>query len=304
MTPEARRRLLLPGPPVRPAVPGTQPIVPPPSLITLPRSIDWRNVGGKNYVTSVKYQGGAPTCIAFAQTAALESCVLRSGVVAPGTDLDLSEQSLISCNDRFPGGAAEFMANPGLPTEACYRYAPESSSCSAACGGWRDQTYRIGRHQYFRVPRSIDEFKAYLVHHGPIVTGMNVPLDFLDYPGGVYFPHPVTRDGRPNVLDGFHLVLVIGYDDAGQYFIAKNSWGTGWGEAGFFRIDYTQFKSGFVDFGQLNDAFSDCVGPANRPGTWSPWLPGWNNAPALRSLHAVNDANDSLQASRRTVGSI
>jgi len=47
---------------------------------------------------------------------------------------------------------------------------------------------------------------------------------------------------------GGHAVLLIGYDEPGQYFIAKNSWGTGWGEAGYFRIAYTEVNS-VVNFG-------------------------------------------------------
>jgi uncharacterized protein (UPF0297 family) len=37
---------------------------------------------------------------------------------------------------------------------------------------------------------------------------------------------------------GLHNVVVVGYSEAEQYWICKNSWGTGWGEQGFFRIAY------------------------------------------------------------------
>ena len=33
-------------------------------------------------------------------------------------------------------------------------------------------------------------------------------------------------------------MAIIGYDDAQKAWIAKNSWGTGWGAGGFFRIGY------------------------------------------------------------------
>jgi C1A family cysteine protease len=57
--------------------------------------------------------------------------------------------------------------------------------------------------------------------------------DFYAYTGGVY-TH--TWGG----LVGLHCVEVIGYDDLGGSWICKNSWGTRWGENGFFCIAYGQ----------------------------------------------------------------
>jgi C1A family cysteine protease len=38
---------------------------------------------------------------------------------------------------------------------------------------------------------------------------------------------------------GGHAVVAVGYDDAQQRFIVRNSWGTGWGMAGYFTMPYT-----------------------------------------------------------------
>ena len=35
-------------------------------------------------------------------------------------------------------------------------------------------------------------------------------------------------------LLGGHAVLAVGYDEAEQRFIVRNSWGTGWGKKGYF----------------------------------------------------------------------
>jgi len=38
---------------------------------------------------------------------------------------------------------------------------------------------------------------------------------------------------------GGHAVLAVGYDDAQQRFLVRNSWGTGWGMQGYFTMPYT-----------------------------------------------------------------
>jgi hypothetical protein len=77
---------------------------------------------------------------------------------------------------------------------------------------------------------------------------MNVYDDFYYYTGGVY----THTSGN---LAGAHAVLLVGYDDAGQYFTVKNSWGTGWGEAGYFKIAYSEVKS-VVNFGDWTIAYT------------------------------------------------
>jgi C1A family cysteine protease len=55
----------------------------------------------------------------------------------------------------------------------------------------------------------------------------------------------VARTGQmpyPNVqteqLLGGHAVALVGYRDSTQQFIARNSWGTGWGDRGYFYMPY------------------------------------------------------------------
>jgi C1A family cysteine protease len=38
---------------------------------------------------------------------------------------------------------------------------------------------------------------------------------------------------------GGHAVLAVGYDDAQQRFLVRNSWGDGWGMGGYFTMPYT-----------------------------------------------------------------
>jgi C1A family cysteine protease len=37
---------------------------------------------------------------------------------------------------------------------------------------------------------------------------------------------------------GGHAVLAVGYDDAEQRLLVRNSWGDGWGQGGYFTLPY------------------------------------------------------------------
>jgi len=257
LAPETRRNLLLAAPRARTLPPGTRLSFTPP---TPPAAFDWRNVSNSSYLTSVKNQVGS-TCVAYANTASLESCVLREmephllRVLQQGGEIDLSEHALVSCNSGYPGSVDKFLMNTGLPTEACYPFSASAGQCATACSGWQGKTYRFVNHDYYKHLK-IDEVKALLVQFGPLVTGINVPADFFTYKGGVYSTTLKTNQG-------FHEVLLVGYDDSNKCFIVKNSWGTNWGENGYFRIAYSEFESGdrggTVDFGTLIDAYYGLV---------------------------------------------
>jgi len=80
---------------------------------------------------------------------------------------------------------------------------------------------------------SATDMKNWMSAKGPLATCFTVYDDFYAYSNGIY------SHVRGNVVGG-HCVSVVGYNDTDQYWICKNSWGTGWGESGFFRIAYGQ----------------------------------------------------------------
>jgi len=74
--------------------------------------------------------------------------------------------------------------------------------------------------------------KAEIYHRGPIGCGIMVTPLFLNYTQGVY------QEWTPFISIN-HEIAVVGWganDDGTQYWIGRNSWGTSWGEGGFFRI--------------------------------------------------------------------
>jgi len=64
-------------------------------------------------------------------------------------------------------------------------------------------------------------------------TSFNVYSDFMNYKSGIY-------KHTSGYLEGGHAVKILGWGVEGgvNYWICANSWGTSWGEKGFFRIAY------------------------------------------------------------------
>jgi len=64
-------------------------------------------------------------------------------------------------------------------------------------------------------------------------TSFNVYSDFMNYASGIY-------KHTSGYLEGGHAVKILGWGVEGgvNYWICANSWGTSWGEKGYFRIAY------------------------------------------------------------------
>ena len=52
-----------------------------------------------------------------------------------------------------------------------------------------------------------------------------------------------TSGGSPAPAFGGHAMLLVGYNRPGQYFIFKNSWGTGHGHSGYMHISYNYLQT-------------------------------------------------------------
>jgi C1A family cysteine protease len=92
---------------------------------------------------------------------------------------------------------------------------------------------------YERIRRDPDltALRACLASGYPFVFGMAVYEGFegreVEKSGVVRLP----RRGERHVGHG-HAVLAVGYDEAAQRFIARNSWGEAWGRGGYFTLPY------------------------------------------------------------------
>jgi C1A family cysteine protease len=102
---------------------------------------------------------------------------------------------------------------------------------------------------YQRLTPVLSQLKGCLAAGYPFVFGFSVYESFesetVTRTGKVPMP-----DGSSEKLLGGHAVLAVGYDDAKQCFIVRNSWGTGWAIKG-----YCTFPYAYLLDGNLSDDF-------------------------------------------------
>ena len=221
---------------------------------------DLRDLG---LVTSAKAQGWIGSCWTFASAAALESAILKAtnkSVVLDISENDLRNNALqygIYGGDSAEGGdgqkGGQYFISFGAVTEDMDTY-DELGKISKVLGGDRYYLFKL-----IQIPRSnnisdIHIFKEALVKYGALSIGV-VSHDRShvgDYNNETYAAYYYS-DGN-QIPD--HQVTLVGWDDnysASNFkitppgdgaWIVKNSWGTDWGDEGYYYVSY--YDSGIL----------------------------------------------------------
>ncbi|KAL1244036.1 Cathepsin [Trichinella spiralis] len=149
----------------------------------------------------------------------------------------LSVQHVIDCGNAGSchGGnhlpVYAFAHKHGIVDESCNNYQAKDGVCDKfnECGNCVTLANAIQV-----------EMMAEIYKNGPIACGIAVTDSFEAYTGGIYAEHKLL----PIVN---HIISVVGWgvdEESGiQYWIGRNSWGSPWGEHGFFRIVTSEFKN-------------------------------------------------------------
>jgi hypothetical protein len=199
--------------------------------------VDWRNHNG-NHVTPVKDQRNCGSCVSFCTVGTVESMAS----IECGQLLDLSEADLHFCSSHgancggwWPDNAIAAVKTRGIPDDACFPYASAFAAPppdpNPMCIVGPDRDARAVKVTNSTTLVNVVDRKNYLSNVGPAIAIIHVFNDFFSYASGVY--HHVSGNEV-----GLHCIEVIGYSETERCWICKNSWGQGWGAAGFFKIAY------------------------------------------------------------------
>jgi len=113
------------------------------------------------------------------------------------------------------------------PTDACYKLAAQNTA-----------------KEYARVEQNLNDIKTVLNNGNVIAFGFIVCSSFMTpevaKTGKMDMPHPTDK------IFGGHAVLCCGYDDARQVFTVRNSWGSAWGDDGYFYMPYDYMCDTFL----------------------------------------------------------
>lgn len=219
-------------------------------LLPLPASVDLRE-----FAPPVYDQGNLGSCTANALGAAYQMVQKKMGKFSkmPSRLFIYYNERILERTVNIDSGAT---LRNGIKTMSLQGVAPEEHWPYDIAKFTKRPTvkaYSTGRNytvsSYARLDNSsLKQLKSCLVEGYPFVFGFSVYNSFEN--GDVALTGIMKMPATDERNIGGHAVMAVGYDDAKQAFLIRNSWGSKWGQKGYFWMPYEYItnKSLAMDF--------------------------------------------------------
>ena len=160
--------------------------------------------------------------------------------VSPQVLVNCVKGSSRGCHGGNANEAYEYIRQNGITDDSCSNYRAADEECSAInicrncdpdgkCEAVKNPIkYYVSEHG---IVSGEQEMMAEIFSRGPIVCGTAVTDEFEKYTGGIF-------EDKTGITAITHDVEVAGFGEENgvKYWIVRNSWGTYWGEGGWYRI--------------------------------------------------------------------
>jgi len=236
-----------------------------------PQSWDWGKAHGQNFLEPVMDQGDCGSCYAASSVRMLTA---RHKIKTNNTKavpwsisfpLQCSEYNQ-GCDGGYGFLLSKWSGDVGLLPATCMRYKGSATAgkCKLECDLEKQvgKRYRTANHRYvgsFYDHANEQLIKDELVNNGPLAIGLEPSEDFMYYSDGIYKSSSQKKWASKEWQQVDHGVLLVGYGaEKGQkYWRVQNSWGSDWGEDGFFRILRGTDESAIESMAEAADVVED-----------------------------------------------
>ena len=223
-----------------------------PNIIeTLP---EYYNLADDGFLTPVKNQQNSGNCWAFAQLAALESCILKSS----GESLDLSEENMKNLIAKFSDYGWNVYTNEGGLDQMGLGYLTswlgpvleenDEFDDFSVLSPVLDSIMHVQDVIFLKRNNALDNnaIKEAILKYGGVATGIFYESENLKYSTAGYYyggkelaNHAVTIVGWNDTYSSNNFLKKPAGDGA---WIVKNSWGKSWGDKGYCYVSYYDTK--------------------------------------------------------------
>jgi C1A family cysteine protease len=211
--------------------------------VELPTEVD-----NRVYTTPVRDQGNLGSCTGFSMTVGLREFMTKvEGKYTTRFSplyLYYKERELEDSIDEDAGAyirdGLKVLKNIGCCRESYWPYKVEEFKTKPSVTADQNCLERYKIKSYTRLNNLI-QIKTALHNKQGVVLGFTVYDSFEEIGDDGIMPMPKWNERKL----GGHAVFCVGYSDTNQWLIVKNSWGTEFGDKGYFYMPYEYVEKGF-----------------------------------------------------------